>query len=101
MRKQVQSCLTAEGFNPGPSDGMFGPRTRGAIRVWQAARGQDRRQAAGYLTENDYAALLADCRVAERPQSDPGRQSRQQARESERGPETVSTARREVPFSAR
>ena len=31
MRKHVQSCLTAEGFNPGPSYGMFGPRTRGAF----------------------------------------------------------------------
>ena len=37
--RKVQEALLAAGFNPGPVDGMFGPRTRGAVRAWQQANG--------------------------------------------------------------
>ena len=37
-RRQVQLGLRSAGFDPGGADGLFGPRTRAAIRSWQAAR---------------------------------------------------------------
>ncbi len=37
-RRLIQRGLRNEGFDPGPPDGLFGPRTRSAIRAWQAAR---------------------------------------------------------------
>ena len=38
-RRRVQSALAAQGFDPGPADGVFGPRTRRAIQAWQASHG--------------------------------------------------------------
>ena len=38
-RRLIQQGLRNEGFDPGASDGLFGPRTRSAIRRWQEARG--------------------------------------------------------------
>ena len=32
-RMQVQATLAAEGFDPGPADGKFGPRTRDVQRL--------------------------------------------------------------------
>ena len=40
-RRVIQLGLKAEGFDPGPADGLIGPGTRGAIRKWQASRGMD------------------------------------------------------------
>ena len=37
-RRLIQQGLRNEGFDPGAPDGLFGPRTRAAIRAWQAAR---------------------------------------------------------------
>ena len=45
-RRQIQLGLRAEGFDPGGADGMFGPRTRAAVRGWQTSRGG---RATGYL----------------------------------------------------
>ena len=45
-RREIQEGLTAAGFDPGGADGMFGPRTRSAIRSWQTLRGV---RATGYL----------------------------------------------------
>ena len=45
-RRLIQSSLAAEGFDPGPVDGVFGRRTRAAIGQWQAARGEE---PTGYL----------------------------------------------------
>ena len=45
-RRQIQQSLGVEGFDPGSADGLFGPRTRAAIRNWQSARGA---RATGYL----------------------------------------------------
>ena len=45
-RRQIQQGLTAGGFEPGGADGLFGPRTRAAIRRWQSSR---RARATGYL----------------------------------------------------
>ena len=46
QREQIQIGLWALGFNPGPPDGIFGERTRHAIRLWQASRND---LASGYL----------------------------------------------------
>ena len=53
-RREVQEGLQAGGFDPGGADGMFGPRTRAAIRNWQASRGAP---ATGYLDGASAAAL--------------------------------------------
>lgn len=34
----LQTYLMAEGFNPGPIDGLMGPRTQAALDAWQVAR---------------------------------------------------------------
>ena len=44
------------GFDPGGADGLFGPRTRAAIRGWQMSRGS---RATGYLDGAAVAALRA------------------------------------------
>ena len=55
-RRLIQQGLGNEGFDPGTPDGLFGPRTRAAIRAWQAARDEPR---TGYLAGDQVAALLA------------------------------------------
>ena len=50
----VQKGLTALGFDAGPADGLFSPRTRAAIRDWQEAKGFN---PTGYLTPEQAAAL--------------------------------------------
>ena len=53
-RRFIQEQLQAGGLDPGGADGLFGPRTRGAIRRWQAAQGVP---ATGYLTRPQIDAL--------------------------------------------
>ena len=62
-RRRIQACLKAQGHDPGPADGMFGPRTRAAIRGWQAAKGEDA-PATGRLTRAHADTLLSACQVA-------------------------------------
>ena len=56
QRIRVQRGLTVLGFEAGPADGMFGRRTRSAIREWQQAKGLE---ATGYLTADEAEALAA------------------------------------------
>ena len=53
-RRLIQQRLQAGGFDPGGADGLFGSRTRGAIRQWQAEQGVP---ATGYLTGAQIEAL--------------------------------------------
>ena len=53
-RRLIQRGLRNEGFNPGTPDGLFGPRTRAAIRDWQQSRGAS---PTGYLNRAE-AELL-------------------------------------------
>ncbi len=46
-RRLIQQGLRNEGFAPGMPDGLFGPRTRAAIREWQQSRGAS---PTGYVT---------------------------------------------------
>ena len=55
-RRLIQQGLLAEGFDPGPADGLFGLRTRAALRAWQSARGAG---ATGFLNSESAAALRA------------------------------------------
>ena len=54
LRQRIQRGLRVAGFDPGGADGLFGPRTRAAIRGWQSSRGA---QATGYLDAAAAAAL--------------------------------------------
>ena len=55
-RMQVQQGLAALGFDAGPADGLFGPRTRSAIGEWQQAKGLE---ATGYLSREEAEVLAA------------------------------------------
>lgn len=55
-RRQVQEALTARGYGIGTADGIFGPRTRSAIKSWQLEHDGE---ASGYLTEKQVAAILS------------------------------------------
>ena len=55
-RRLIQQGLRNEGFDPGVPDGLFGPRTRAAIRAWQAA---GEHAETGYLDGVQAAALRA------------------------------------------
>ena len=60
-RRRIQACLQEREFDPGAADGNFGPRTRTAIRAWQAARG---REESGRLDQSSARTLLEECEVA-------------------------------------
>ena len=62
-RRAIQSSLAAQGFDPGPADGVFGRRTRAAIGGWQGARGE---QPTGYLDAEAAKSLLAPAAERER-----------------------------------
>ena len=84
-RRLIQLGLTAEGFDAGPADGLFGRTTRGAISRWQVSRGEE---ATGYLDVESARSLQASGgqqegqeeetgrEAAEREQEVPGRQGR-------------------------
>ncbi len=52
---QVQELLKDAGFNPGPIDGILGPRTKGALRRYQASQGLP---ATGILDEATRQVLI-------------------------------------------
>ena len=58
-RRLIQLGLAAAGFDPGPVDGWFGRGTRGAIRQWQASRGE---MATGHLEVETAKVLLVSGR---------------------------------------
>lgn len=71
-RKGIQRALRIEGANPGPADGIFGPKTRRAIRSWQRSKGLpvtgylDRRQVAFLERRRSKATMEAARAVARR-----------------------------------
>jgi len=62
-RMQVQQGLAALGFDTGPADGVFGPRTRSAILEWQQEKGLE---TTGYLSR-DEAEILAAAGTQDQP----------------------------------
>ena len=63
-RQQVQIGLAALGFDPGPADGLFGPKTNAAIGAWQEANNY---RATGRLTREQAEALKAAGKAAHAP----------------------------------
>ena len=63
-RSLIQRGLTASGFDPGPTDGLFGRGTRSAISRWQASRGA---AATGYLDADAARTLRAAGEAALKP----------------------------------
>ena len=55
-RRLIQQGLRNEGFDPGTPDGLFGPRTRAAIRDWQQSWGAS---PTGYLNGAEAELLRA------------------------------------------
>lgn len=69
-RRELQSCLTSEGFDTGGIDGIFGTMTRAAIQNWQVSEGLEGNEAMGYLSAVDADALLTACSSV--PERSPG-----------------------------
>ena len=67
-RRRVQSCLARLDFDPGSPDGALGPRSRAAIRNWQAAQGAEGVAAAGYLDADSLDTLFAACKTTFNPE---------------------------------
>ena len=57
QQRRIQMALADSGFDPGPADGKFGPRTLRAIEAWQQANGH---APTGELTSGQVEALLDD-----------------------------------------
>ena len=55
-RVLVQRGLASLGFDPGPADGAFGPKTESAVRLWQVAKGY---ASTGRVTRDQASALVA------------------------------------------
>lgn len=56
-RVLIQRGLLRLGFDPGPADGVFGEKTREAIRLWQSSTGDE---ATGLLTGGQAKKLIAE-----------------------------------------
>ena len=57
LEQQIQAALTSAGFDAGPVDGKFGPKTRRAIQAWQRANGH---AGTGYLTRDQLRSILTE-----------------------------------------
>ena len=88
-RRLIQSALTAEGFAPGPADGVFGRRTRAAIGQWQAARGEE---PTGYLDAEATKSLLA---LGTKPEREVAARDELEAQDPDRQTETESDRERQ------
>jgi peptidoglycan hydrolase-like protein with peptidoglycan-binding domain len=60
----IQHALIKRGFDPGPPDGLVGPRTRRAIRDFQLSRGEPGTE---ILTSSQQSALIGAAVAATRP----------------------------------
>ena len=64
QRRQIQKALAARGFDVGPADGSFGPRTRDAIYAWQRGYMPGSAGATGYLNTIQAQSLLEGAEAA-------------------------------------
>ena len=81
-RLLIQLGLDSLGFDAGPADGLFGPRTRAALGSWQAANGYE---VTGHLTRKQTRVLLAAGEQAEQQRAaERERRERQRAMREQR-----------------
>ena len=80
-RRMVQAGLSSLGYEPGPADGLFGVRTREAIRRYQ---GEKRFAETGYLRAEESEALVALGEETARAQAEAKRQEAQRRAEAAR-----------------
>ena len=66
--RPIHQGLRNEGFDPGTPDGLFGPRTRAAIREWQQSRGAS---PTGYLNGAEAELLRPAAAAATAPEAPP------------------------------
>ena len=95
-RRLIQLGLAAEGFDPGPADGLFGRGTRSAIGQWQASRDE---AVTGHLDVETAKLLLASGRQREEQES--ARQAAAEAERLKREQEARERAQREAQERAR
>jgi rare lipoprotein A len=99
--KQAQEALKVEGFHPGPVDGVVGPRTRQALRAYQAREGLPQ---TGGLDEGTFHRLAprAPC-VQEGVAAWTGHayKGRQTASGERFAPEALMAAHRTLPFGTK
>ena len=55
--RRIQRALASQGINPGPIDGIFGPRTLSALGVWTQSKAYGPAES---LTQVQMCALLAE-----------------------------------------
>lgn len=86
-RALIQLGLNSMRLDAGPPDGLFGPKTRVAIKVWQGAKGFKR---TGYLVFNQAGVLIAQGKRVMATRNAPVQQQRQaQNNDSQVGAEIV------------
>ena len=66
LEQEIQAALGAAGFDAGPADGKFGPKTRRAIRAWQLDNGYE---GTGFFEPDQIMALLSAAPQAVAPES--------------------------------
>ena len=66
-RRLIQRGLASLGFDPGPADGLFGLRTRKALKKWQSSR---KMAATGHLDAEVAKVLLTEAEAAVRQQEE-------------------------------
>ena len=66
QRREVQESLSLLGHDPRGIDGVFGPGTRTAIRLWQRSNSLTE---TGYLTAEQLTRLRDEATTAGRPGS--------------------------------
>ena len=79
-RRRVQQGLASLGYAPGPADGLFGARTREAIRRYQGEKGFE---ATGYLSAEESEALVALGEEAAQAKAEAERREARRRAESE------------------
>ena len=92
-RRRIQRGLGIAGFDPGPVDGVFGSRTREALRQWQSQVGVS---ATGFLTATGAQLLEALARQVGEPAED-GDRVAAEAREEVTAPPGGTTSVEPVP----
>ncbi len=86
----VQRGLAAMKYEVGYADGLFGKRTRGAIRKWQEAKGFE---GTGYLTAEQAEALRAVGEGMRREREERERKAREKAKQEREAREALERER--------